>query len=115
MSPTRSAFRRAAVRCASTSTTAPATRCCSSDASPAPSSGASRTRDAANRIAGDVLRRLWRAPPATVRFGSLADEARRWWRELPAASSGPTAPRDRAVGARQSPNSRSERVMNEHF
>ncbi len=40
--------------------------------------------DAANRIAADILRRLWRAPPAAAPFGSLAHGARRWSRELPA-------------------------------
>lgn len=41
-------------------------------------------QDAANRIAADVLRRLWRAPAAAAPFRSLAGEARRWSRELPA-------------------------------
>lgn len=40
--------------------------------------------DAAHRIAADILRRLWAAPPAATRFRSLADDARRWSRELPA-------------------------------
>ena len=40
--------------------------------------------DAAHRIAADILRRLWRAPPAAAPFASLADAARRWSRELPA-------------------------------
>jgi streptomycin 6-kinase len=37
----------------------------------------------ANAIAADVLRRLWRRPPADAPFATLAGEAERWATELP--------------------------------
>jgi streptomycin 6-kinase len=40
--------------------------------------------DEANEVAADILRRLWRPPPAEHRFSALADEASRWAEELPA-------------------------------
>lgn len=40
--------------------------------------------DAANRIAAGVLARLWRPVPDGTPFRSLATDARRWARELPA-------------------------------
>lgn len=39
--------------------------------------------DVANRLAADVLRCLWRAPPATAPFGALAAAASQWSQELP--------------------------------
>jgi streptomycin 6-kinase len=49
------------------------------------------------RIAADVLRRLWRAPPACHRFRLLADLAAEWVEELPCAWSRRGRPYERAL------------------
>lgn len=51
----------------------------------------------ANRIAADVLRRLWRPPPPGHGFRLLADEAARWVEKLPAEWERLGRPYDRCV------------------
>jgi streptomycin 6-kinase len=51
----------------------------------------------ANSIACEVLRRLWRRPPADNGFRSLATEARRWTEKLPRAWALAGEPFERAL------------------